>query len=40
VIGILGMIDINYLANIYMAGFLILLGIVSFIAAVYFGIKK
>jgi hypothetical protein len=39
IIGILGFVDIDYLANTYMAGFFILLGIISFICAGYFGKK-
>ena len=40
IIGILGVIDLDYLANNYMAYLFIILGIVSFICAGYFGIKK
>ena len=40
IIGILGFVDIDYLGNSYMAGLLILLGLISFICAWVFGKSK
>jgi hypothetical protein len=40
IIGMLGFIDISYLGNIYMAGLLFILGLISFVCAWYFGKSK
>ena len=40
IIGILGFINIDYLGNVYMAGLLFILGLLSFACAWYFGKKK
>jgi hypothetical protein len=40
IIGILGLINLDYLANIYTAGLILLLGILSFVCAGIFGREK
>jgi hypothetical protein len=39
IIGILGFVNIDYLGNTYMAGLLLVLGLLSFVCALYFGKK-
>jgi hypothetical protein len=40
IIGIAGLINIDYLANIYMAGLIFILGLLSFVCAGIFGKEK
>jgi len=40
IIGILGFINVDYLGNMYMAGLLFILGLLSFVCAWYFGKSK
>jgi hypothetical protein len=39
IIGILGFVNLDYLGNTYMAGLFLILGLLSFICAAYFGKK-
>jgi hypothetical protein len=40
IISILGFIDLDYLHNVYIAGLLFILGLISFVCAWYFGKSK
>ena len=40
IIGILGFVNLDYLCNTYMAGLLLILGLLSFVFAAYFGKNK
>jgi hypothetical protein len=40
IIGIVGLINIDYFANVYVAGLILILGLLSFVCAGIFGKKK